>query len=48
MKTTFSINELVKELALWAWFHQVGGCPIIVKGRRKHIFGVPHDIDDLQ
>lgn len=22
--------------------------PIIVKGGRKNIFGVPHDIDDLQ
>ncbi len=47
-RTTFSIKELLKEVALWAWIHQEGCHPIKVKGRCKHIFGVPHDIDDLQ
>lgn len=48
MRKTFSIKELLEELVLWAWFDQEGCDTIIVKGRCKHIFGVPHDIDDLQ
>ena len=48
MSTTFSIKELVEEVALGTWVDQVGGHPIIMEGRCKHVFGVSHDIDDLQ
>lgn len=45
---TFSIKELVEELALRTWFYQAGYCSVIIKGGREDIFGAPHDIDDLQ
>lgn len=48
IRYTVSIKELVEEVALWAGVYQEVCYPIIVKGGCKHIFGVPHDVDDLQ
>lgn len=48
LKRTFPVEELVQELALRAWFHQEGRNVIIMIGGCEHVFGVPHDVDDLQ
>lgn len=48
LRTTFSIEELVEKLVLWTWADMIGGLRMIVNGRCEHIFGVSHDIDDLE
>lgn len=48
LRTTFSIEELVEKLVLWTWADMIGGFRMIVNGRCEHIFGVSHDIDDLE
>lgn len=45
---TFSIEELEQKLALRTWFYQTFHCFVIIKGGREDIFGVSHDVDDLQ
>lgn len=48
LETTFSVEELVEKLPPWARVDHVGGHLIKIEGRREHILGVSHDVNDLK
>ncbi len=45
---TSSIQELLHELVLGSWVHQIWGHPIIVIRGCEHVFRVTHDIQNLK